>query len=877
MILTAFCVALSTLAVGSLSYVRIRSETLHLAETHLATEAELLSQRFGFDYHLIANDLRTIAETPPVQGLIRSIKSDGRDPLDGSAEADLRSRLAINFQAVLQGRPEYFQFRFIGVEDAGRELVRVDRTLYGMKVKERGELQQKKLEPYFRFAIEAPTGEVVFSDISYNREYGQQDRSYTATLRGMMPIDDEDGNRFGFLVINVNYEAMLQSAFAEINPDQHTFVVNGGGDFMEHRPGMEQTVYRLELNGNMTRPLPDIVKQVLETGEDRGLLSTADDVGYFIRDTSHFSQASANLGVVVVVPNEVWYAASTQNRNEVLLVGFLVILCSVLLAVVVVRSMMQPLSDLAEAVRLSGDEDSLEHLPTWRNDEIGKLASAIQKRNSDLVESRTRASAIVNNVVDGLVLIDGFGMIEQFNPSCERMFGYSASEAIGCNIKILMKPEDAGAHDGYLQLYRDGLGGKSFDTTRELEAVDKSGRVFPIELSINAVKLNGATKFSGVIRDIGQRKEIDRMRKEFVSTVSHELRTPLTSIRGSLTLIDMLAPEDMPPKVFQLIGMARKNTERLIQLVNEILDFEKLRANKTKFELSVMDLNDEIEKALELNQGYADDAGIQLEAERAATAISVSVEATKFQQIMSNLISNAVKFSQKGQKVTIRTMISKRNGRIEVVDKGVGIDENFRKHIFQAFSQADGSATRSEGGTGLGLNISKSFVEGMHGQIGFESELGTGTTFWVEFPLQASTGTSGGKSRDPADTRLLGLHVEDDNDFYTILATGLEPDLELLHVKTVAEARKLLKEHVFDIVILDRLLEDGEGLDVIPFIPAPESTKILVVTAIDENVQHIHVDATLVKAKTRPGEFAARVTELVDQIKRNKDLKSGAA
>ncbi|POF29620.1 sensor histidine kinase [Roseibium marinum] len=877
LILTAFCVALSTLTIGTLSYVRIRSETLHLAETHLATEAQLLSQRFSFDYHLIANDLRTVSETPPLQGLIRSMKNDGVDPLDGSTDALWRSRLATIFQAVLRGRPEYFQFRYIGVEDAGRELVRVDRTRYGLKVKESEELQQKKQESYFKYAVQAPSGEVVFSDISYNREYGQQDGAYIATLRGMMPIDDDDGNRFGFLVINVNYETMLKSAFSEINPEQHTFVVNGSGDFMEHSLGMRQTVHRLEMNGSLTRPLPDIVRRVQETTENQGLFYTPDEVGYFIRDTSYFSQASANLGVIVTVSRKDWYAAATQSRNEVLIVGLIVISISTLIAVVFTRSMMQPLSDLADAVRHSSDEDSLEYLPTERNDEIGELASAIQKRNSELMESRTRASAIVNNVVDGLILIDGYGLIEQFNPSCERMFGYTASEAIGCNIKTLMKPEDAKPHDGYLKRYRDGLGGRTLDITRELEAVDKSGRIFPIELSINAVKFNGTTKFSGVIRDISQRREIDRLRREFVSTVSHELRTPLTSIRGSLTLIDTLAPDDLPPKVFQLIGMARKNTERLIQLVNEILDFEKLRANKTKFEMKVLDLNSEIEKALELNQGYADDAGIQLDAELASNEILVSLESTKFQQIMSNLISNAVKFSNKGHTVTLRTMVSRRKGRIEVVDKGVGIDENFRKHIFQAFSQADGSATRSEGGTGLGLNISKSFVEGMHGQIGFDSLVGSGTTFWVEFPLQVANGLGGNPLPNPADTRLLGLHLEDDNDFHTVLAAGLEPDLDLVHVRTVEEARRRLDEQEFDIVILDRLIEDGDGLDLIQFIPAPERTKILVVTAVDENVQHIHVDATLIKAKTRPGEFAARVSELVEEIKQRKSRVSGAA
>jgi|GEM_PF-1835620 len=881
LILTVFCVAFSTFAIGSLSYFRIRSETLELAKTKLALEAELLSQRFNLGYYLIANDLKTIAETPPIQGLIRSLNNGGVDPVDGSTDLLWRSRLETIFQAVLQGRPDYFQFRYIGIGDAGRELVRVDRTPSGLIATRIGDLQQKSLEPYFKLAMDAPSNEVVFSEVTYNREHGREDNAKITTLRGMFPVDDANGNRFGFLIINVNYEAMLQSAFAEIEPKLHTFVINGSGDFMEHGASHQRKAHRLELSAHPTRPVPEIVRLVQETDKDQGLLYAAGNVGYFVRDTRGFSQAAANLGVVVEVPMEQWYATATKTRNETLAAGLLVIVLSIVFVsavfAFVTRSLMQPLSDLSNALRYTSTDDSLEYLPTHRGDEIGELATAIQKRNSELMESRTRASAIVNNVVDGLILIDEDGLIEQFNPSCERMFGYSADEAIGQNVTILMKAEDAKPHDGYLQRYKAGLGGRTLDIVRELEAVDKSGRVFPIELAINAVKLNSTTKFSGVIRDISERKEIDRLRKEFVSTVSHELRTPLTSIRGSLSLIDMLAPADIPPKVVNLITMAQKNTERLILLVNDILDFEKLRANKTKFDLVDLDLNEELRKAMELNQGYADDAGIALEAEFSGRVTPVLLESARLQQALSNLISNAVKFSNPGGKVTVRATVSGNRGRIEVEDTGAGIPESFKKSIFKPFSQADGSVTRSRGGTGLGLNITKNIVEGMHGQIGFKSFLGFGTTFWIEFPLRVSYSFPCNALPENSGSKLLGLHLEDDPDFHAVMATSMETVLDLVHAKTIADARRLLEEYDFDIVILDRLIKDGEGLDVIRFIPDPQATKIVVMTVIDENIQHIHVDATLIKSKTRPGEVLEKITGLIEEIKLKKNRSAERA
>ncbi|WP_269585281.1 ATP-binding protein [Roseibium sp. Sym1] len=873
MVLTAFCVAFSTLAVGALSYTRIKSEALELAEVKLASEAHLLSERFSLDYHLIASDLETVAKTPPIQGLIRSLRNGGIDPDDGSTDTLWRSRLATIFQAVLSGRPDYFQFRYIGIDDAGRELVRIDRTRNGFSSVTGEALQQKRLEPYFKLAAEAPAGKVLFSKVTYNREHGQADGTGTPTLRGLYPIDDIDGNRFGFLAINVNYEKMLQSTFQDINPNRRTYVVNGGGDFMEHSGTVKQAFYRLEIRDAFTRAVPPIVQQVLQSETPEGLFFSEDRVAYFVREAGNFSQESASLGVIVEVPSAEFHATATKTRNEFLAAGFLVVLISTIVAVVAARSFMQPLADLSNAVRSSGSDELLSALPVERADEVGELAAAIRNRNIELVESRARFSAIVNNVVDGLILIDAYGRIEQFNPSCEKMFGYAQDEIIGQNVTLLMQGKDAENHGSYLERYRKGEGGHILGATRELEAIDKSGRVFPIELAISAVAADGETKFSGVIRDISQRKEVERMRKEFVSTVSHELRTPLTSIRGSLTLIDTMAPKDLPPKIGKLIGMARKNTERLILLVNDILDFEKLRAHKTQFALERVDLNEEMRKAADLNQGYADDAHISLVLDLNPQAVLVEVDPEKVQQVLANLISNAVKYSRPSGRVTLRTGLSGDQARIEVEDRGEGIPDNFRKLIFEPFSQADGSVTRKKGGTGLGLNISKELVEGMKGRIGFDSLEGYGTTFWVEFPRLAAEGPEQ-ISLAPLfrPGRLKGLHLEDDRDFHVILQSGMDSNLDLMHARTIAEARDLLKKYQFDIVILDRLIADGDGLDLINSIPDPEATKIIVITAVDENVNHIHVDETLIKSKTPPGVFVERFSKVVEEVLARKGL-----
>jgi PAS domain S-box-containing protein len=870
MVLVACCVALSTAAIGSIAYMNIRSEADQLAQANLRAEAQLLSQRFYRDYHLMAKDLETVAQTPPIQGIIRSLQNNGVDPQDGSTIDLWNTRLATIFQAVLRGNDNYFQFRYIGMADNGRELVRVNHTDAGMLVTPDERLQQKSNEPYFQQAMAAPAGKATFTEVTYNRERGKEDGTQTPTLRGIYPVDAEDGTRFGFLIININYEKMLQASFREISPDRHTFVVNDSGDYMEHSAEAGQISHRLELHGHQTRPLPDILKNVVRSTRD-GLFETEETVGYFVRQNSEFDQASANLGVVVAVSQDQYHAVANRHGLQFLLVGLALIGISTIFATVAARRMMLPLGALTNAVRSSDPDDRFDKLPTDRNDEIGELAEAIQSRNVSLVESRQRASVIMNNIVDGLILTNGMDEIVEFNPSCERMFGYKAREIIGSKVSKLMTAEAADELARYLKKCREGNVGEPTNRLRELEAVDTWGRVFPIELAINVVRVNGEPYYSSVIRDISERKEVERLRSEFVSTVSHELRTPLTSIRGSLSLVETLAPENLPPKVQQLVSMAQKNTERLIALVNDILDFEKLRFNKAKFDFNKIDLNEEVRRAVELTQGVADDAGIGLKTDLVSDELLVDLDASRFQQVLSNLISNAVKFSSNEGQVVIRTAVSGKCARLEVEDRGEGIPDSFKPRIFEPFSQADGSVTRSQNGTGLGLNIAKRIVEGMHGEIGFSSLVGQGTVFWVEFPLQSQAVLPVDKpSFKPSTNRVRALHVEDDRDFHFVLATGMDGDLDLVHAETLAQARALLESDTFDLVILDRMIKDGEGLDLIKDIRNLENTKIVVVTAKDENVHHINVDDILIKTRTRPGEFVNRFAAIVDEIKEKK-------
>ncbi len=235
-------------------------------------------------------------------------------------------------------------------------------------------------------------------------------------------------------------------------------------------------------------------------------------------------------------------------------------------------------------------------------------------------------------------------------------------------------------------------------------------------------------------RDISERKLIEQMKNEFVSVVSHELRTPLTSIRGALGLVSGGIVGQLPPQAEAMINIAQKNSDRLIRLINDFLDIEKIESGKMEFHFTPLDLRHLIANTLEENQAYAAELHVTLATADPLPALWVNGDSDRLTQVLTNLLSNAAKFSPPGATVVVGMELSNGMARIQVTDAGPGIPEAFREQIFQRFAQADSSNTRRQGGTGLGLNISRAIVERHNGQIGFVSTMNVGTSFHIDLP-----------------------------------------------------------------------------------------------------------------------------------------------
>ena len=283
-----------------------------------------------------------------------------------------------------------------------------------------------------------------------------------------------------------------------------------------------------------------------------------------------------------------------------------------------------------------------------------------------------------------------------------------------------MGPRDAVREDR-LQHHREGAG------SYEQELSD--GRFILIGESTTQ---NGGRIITHT--DITALKRVDRLKDEFISMVSHELRTPLTSIKGSLDLLSGGVTVARTTDAERLVDIAKRNADRLLLIVNDILDAQKIESGDMHYDLRPVELMPMVKRSVAANEVFGVNYGVTFRLKEELAGVTVNVDIPRFDQVLANLLSNAAKFAPKGSAIDMAA--TRRNGgvRLSVHDEGPGIPQEFHDRVFERFWQADTSNTRAVAGTGLGLSISRKIVEGMGGTIGFETHSGGGCTFYLDLP-----------------------------------------------------------------------------------------------------------------------------------------------
>lgn len=493
------------------------------------------------------------------------------------------------------------------------------------------------------------------------------------------------------------------------------------------------------------------------------------------------------------------------------------------------------------------------------------------QRRTALVSAKQVAEqekAMFDGAVDGMLLLDARGGIIRANPSVERMFGYSAHDLIGRSNMFLMA-DPFSDQQSLAWLARVGRAGADGAGKRQ-EFLGKraNGTTFETEVAISRFGDGEDSRFVAAIRDITHRKHAERMKSEFVSTVSHELRTPLTSIGGSLALLAGGAAGKLEERAARLVTIAHSNCERLIRLINDLLDIEKIESGKMSFDMRRLMIGPLVHRTVTANRQFANDHEVSLEIGLPPWPQCVIGDPDRLEQVLTNLVSNAIKYSPPGETVYVTTVQKGGKVRIEVCDRGSGVPEDFRDRIFSKFAMADSSDVRTRGGTGLGLAIVREIAARHGGSAGFVDRSGGGTIFYLELPMLAENGPV--KLAEQTDLPLL-LHIDDDIDCLTVVASAFAGRATLVSAATMDEARALLiRWNGFSGCIIDVGMGTDSGLDILPAVRAiaPELPVVLF-TARDEPHAEAQANAVLVKSRTSVSKLVETTMALVNGANRS--------
>ncbi|MGF1677387.1 MAG: ATP-binding protein, partial [Rivularia sp. (in: cyanobacteria)] len=383
-------------------------------------------------------------------------------------------------------------------------------------------------------------------------------------------------------------------------------------------------------------------------------------------------------------------------------------------------------------------KEELENRVAQRTVELVEINERLELELTERQQAQAQFSGIVEIASDAIISTDSNQRITLFNQGAEKIFGYSLKEALGKPLDLLLPEGSVEAHRHHVANFgKSSTPSRKIGERREIYGKRKDGTVFPAEASISTLKLDDKIIYTVYLQDVSNRKQIERMKNEFVSVVSHELRTPLTSIHGSL---GMLATGLIPANSEdgkRLVQIATDSTERLVRLINDILDIERIESGKVTMCKEICEVSELIVQAIDITQPLADKAQVKLLVEN--SPIQLQVDGDRIIQVLTNLLSNAIRFSSVGDTVWLTAFEQDSEILFTVKDSGCGIPEDKLELIFERFQQVDSSDSRNHEGTGLGLAICRSILEMHGGKIWAESIMGVGSTFYFTLPITVNS------------------------------------------------------------------------------------------------------------------------------------------
>ena len=439
-----------------------------------------------------------------------------------------------------------------------------------------------------------------------------------------------------------------------------------------------------------------------------------------------------------------------------------------------------------------------------------------------LQESETRLRSYFEYVPVGILLVSRDGLVVNVNPALCSITGYERDELLGGGLSVLLGPDHPARIEEIRVLVGALLSGEMPSFELEQPFLTKDGRRIWLDVTVSLMRdeLGEPLEVVAVVQDITSRKDAERVKDEFVSVTSHELRTPLTSIRGALGLLTGGVVGDLPDSAQRMLDIAVQSTDRLIRLINDILDLERLSSGKLSLALEACEAAGLISRAVEEIRGAADE--VEVEVRAGSVDGRVWADPDRIIQTLTNLVGNAIKFSPRSTTVEVSAQLEGDHVRFAVEDHGQGIPADQLETVFERFQQVDASDSRAKGGTGLGLAICRTIVEQHGGRIWAESVLGAGTTFSFTLPVVVDTGEADLDDRRSEPSVLV---CDDDAAIREVVKTMLEASgYRVWTAASGEEALAVARARHPDVILLDLLLPGIDGRETANALKGQEDT-----------------------------------------------------
>jgi nitrogen fixation negative regulator NifL len=513
--------------VHQLHYEAIIQKEIRLLEEEVRQQAMLITSGISE----LNKDVKFLADTGPIRGIIRAKKGAGLDPLNLETLDFWQKQLASTFTSLMAAKPEYLQVRFIGVANQGREIVRVERKGGSIYISKEKDLQSKMNQPYFIETLKLRPKTAYMSDFNLNKEHGKIVEPFVPVVRISMPVFTADNELFGMVVINLKLKSIFKKLTKTVHADHNLYIVNKHGDFLFH-PQQDQT-FGFEFGRDLKIQIqfPELAKVFTKDNSQSDISLLLEDVEKVIHyrkvifDPFIFNQ---QIGVVIEASYQNLLKETNWIRIQSLTIIAFFILSGFLIVYFITHQVTRPLKNLADSANqvAEGNYDVL--LSAGSDREIKSLVNAfkaminrIQERTHQLQESEARIRSIVETAADGIIAVSDQGIIISANRSAETIFGYTPTELIGENVKLLMPFPHQEHHDGHINRYLEANKQQGIFHRREVEALHENGNTFPIELSISKAGYDDKRFFTCIVTDITKRKEAEARLRLLSHAVEH--------------------------------------------------------------------------------------------------------------------------------------------------------------------------------------------------------------------------------------------------------------------------------------------------------------------------------------------------------------------